>query len=155
VPNPLQRAQIVLVVVAVLVGASAAFLVNADGAQAGLVGFSAVCGVLAVLLPMLGGRLKLGPMEADLREDVAHQIVEAGQAEGIDGETLERVASAAAEAVANRLPPASASAGIMVCANCGVIAALEAPPIQHPADGLWRAGPNCRGCFGSTFKLPE
>lgn len=160
-PNRLQRARLTFVLVAVLLGLSAILLVHGDAARAALVTLAAVCLVLAVLFPFITGRLKLGPLEADLREDVADTIVETASREGIDPATLDRIATSAAEAVVKKIPSTSSSPSgrrdVMVCTKCGVLARLEPPPAQSIAKGNLTniLGPYCRACGSLTFKLPE
>ena len=165
VRNPVRFAQLVVALTGGLAGVAAATLVDGDAARGGLVGLGALCFVLAALLPLLTGRLKVGGLEGELREDLAETLTEAGSREGVEPEKMDRLVRSV-DQVLQRLssqpPPMAGPAGkageVMVCAKCGVIARLEPPPPQRitrmtPADSL--IYPSCRACGSMQFKLPE
>jgi hypothetical protein len=169
VPNPLHRAQLVTAAIGVALAVAAVLAVDSDAARATLFVLAASCALLAALLPIITGRLKLGGFEAELRDDIAHVIAEKGSQEGVDPEKIDRLVRSVDQVLARlpsspsdeqpkRPPPRRSSAGdVMVCADCGVLARLEPPPPQGlGSDAMTRVfGPKCRNCGSTTFRLPE
>lgn len=113
--------------------AAGVWLLDSDAARASVVALAAGFVVMALLLPLLTGRLKVGVFEGELRDDIEEAVVESGATAGLGPEVLEGIARGAADEVVRRIPTASppgarrGQSDIMVCASCGVMARYEPP----------------------------
>ena len=159
-------AQLGVGLIAIGLAAASIWLLDDDAVRGTVLVLGALLLVLSLLLPLLTGKVKLGALEAELREDVTEAIVESGSQEGVDEATLQRVATTAADAVVKRVPTLSSPAtrgehsDIMVCAECGVMAryVTPAPPPRMLGDfrstALALTAPRCANCGSQHFKLP-
>jgi hypothetical protein len=85
-------------------------LIDGDAARSGLLVLAVLVATVAALLPIIRGRLELGGLKTELREDVAEAVEEAGAAKGIATDELEELARNVADRVIAKQPkPPAAS----------------------------------------------
>ena len=97
-----------LFAIACLLVLGARLLVDGDAARSGLLVLAVLVATVAALLPIIRGRLELGGLKTELREDVTEAVEEAGAGKGIAADELEDLARNVADRVIAKQPKPAA-----------------------------------------------
>ncbi len=168
-PNQLDSVRILLAGIAGLLVVATILLVDGDAARSGLIVIAVLIATVAALLPLLRGRLELGGLKTELREDVTEAVEEAGADKGLAADELEDLARNVADRVLAKQPKPSARApaqagapaldcGYMECTECQTLAPLNNVPPPRKLNSeisTILTMPRCRKCGASTWRMPR